>query len=199
MGDASNGYDAVAGEFIKGRGTSGSIGASTVGLWAKRLTPGAAVLDLGCGPGFPISRSLIDAGCTVYGVDASPNMIAEFRRRFPSAHSACESVEASQFFGRTFDAVVAWGLMFLLGRDSQESLIRRVANSLNPGGRFLFTAPSEPTEWRDNLTGLRSLSLGATSYARLLEESGLLLDGEETDEGENHYYFTTRLPLSSSR
>ena len=199
MEDASNGYDAVAGEYLEGRGTGGRIGASTVREWAKRLHAGAAVLDLGCGPGFPISQALVDAGCSLYGVDASPTMIAAFRRRFPEAPSACEAVEVSRFFDRTFDAVVAWGLIFLLSRDAQESLIGKVAGSLNPGGSFLFTAPAKPTEWLDSRTGVRSLSLGVESYKQLLEGAGLRLVGEESDEGHNHYYFTEKAPLSSSR
>jgi hypothetical protein len=49
----------------------------------------------------------------------------------PEAHAQCSSVEESDFFGRTFDGVVASGLMFLLSADVQAFLIHKVAEVLN--------------------------------------------------------------------
>jgi hypothetical protein len=67
-----------------------------------------------------------------------------------------------------------------------------VAGALNPGGRFLFTAPQEPLEWLDAMTGRQSQSLGAQTYERLLRDAGLTWVAEAQDEGENHYYFAER-------
>lgn len=50
-------------------------------------------------------------------------MIAASRERFPDAHVECPAVEDSTFFGRTFDGVVAWGLMFLLPNGVQAVVI----------------------------------------------------------------------------
>lgn len=152
------------------------------------LPPGGSILDLGCGHGVPNAIALIDAGLSIYGIDASPTLAAAFRSRFPGAHIVCESVEASRFFERTFDGILAVGLMFLLSADAQRDLIRRTAQALNPGGRFLFTSPAEACAWRDNLTGRASLSLGAENYKRALARAGLALRGEYEDEGDNHYY-----------
>jgi cyclopropane fatty-acyl-phospholipid synthase-like methyltransferase len=79
---------------------------------------GRLVLDLGCGHGVPIFAALMDDGFTVYGIDASPTLAAEFRRRFSQAEVACEAVEDSSFFERTFDGIVAVGLMFLLAPEA---------------------------------------------------------------------------------
>lgn len=153
---------------------------------------GGAVLDIGCGHGVPITQALLAAGLAVHGVDASPSMIAEFRRRFPHAAAQCCPVEESRFFERTFDGVVAWGLMFLLPPVAQAALIHRVAGILKRGGRFLFTCPRQACEWPDNLTGAASTSLGAGQYRRIFEAAGLTLAGERGDGGENHYYLTVR-------
>ena len=67
----------------------------------------------------PIAQALIEDGFTLYGVDASAAMVNAFRNRFPQVQVACEPVERSRFFSRTFDGVVAWGLMFLLPAESQ--------------------------------------------------------------------------------
>jgi 2-polyprenyl-3-methyl-5-hydroxy-6-metoxy-1,4-benzoquinol methylase len=189
--DPSNGYEAVSGEFMSGR-TRSVVGVATVREWAKTLPPGAAVLDLGCGHGVPISQALVDEGLAIYGVDASPSMIAAFRIRFPNAPVDCSTVEDSQFFGRAFDGVVAWGLMFLLAPDAQSNLIYKVATALKPAGKFLFTSPHQVCEWSDNLTGQKSLSLGSDEYRRILEAAGLVVEGDAEDEGENHYYFACK-------
>jgi SAM-dependent methyltransferase len=187
----ADGYEAVAQGFMASRSRS-TIGRSTVAAWAGTLTPGAAVLDLGCGHGVPISQTLIDHGLSVYGVEASPTLCAAFRARFPHAYADCASVEGSRFFDRRFDAVIAWGLMFLLAREAQARVIPKVAAALNPGGKFLFTAPRQNCGWPDAMTGQTSISLGAAAYRRIIESAALVLDGETDDEGENHYYFVRK-------
>lgn len=189
--DRSNGYEAVSEDFMSRR-TRSPVGLATVREWAKALASGGAVLDLGCGHGVPISQALVDEGFTVYGVDASATMIAAFRARFPDALAECSAVEDSGFFGRQFDGVIAWGLVFLLVPDAQAKLIHQVAAAMKPGGKFLFTAPHEECEWSDNLTGQRSVSLGTGAYRELVESKGLILDHEAKDEGQNHYHFVQK-------
>jgi len=190
----ANGYERIAVEFLAGRGsaTSGGIGVNHVRAWARSLPSDATVLDLGCGSGFPITKALIDEGLTVYGVDASPTLVAAFRRHLPGVAVACESVEESTFFDRSFDAILSWGLWFLLPVASQLALPRRVADALQPGGRLLFTAPPRAITWRDAMTGEESRSLGAETYRRSLSAAGLSVLREYEDEGENHYYDAVR-------
>jgi len=189
--DPSNGYEAVATELIAVRQQS-RIGLARIHVWGRSLPQGASILDLGCGFGVPISQALINDGFVIYGVDASSSLITEFRRRFPDVNVACEAVEDSRFFDRTFDGVIAVGLLFLMSEDSQRDLIRRVGFALNSGGRFLFTAPAQSCTWTDILTGRESLSLGADAYKAIIADAGLTLVGEHSDEGDNHYYDACR-------
>ena len=183
--DASNGWEAVAARFLARRS---NIGVATVREWSRSLPSGAPILDLGCGSGVPISQTLINDGFLVYGIDASPSLVAAFRQRFPHAEVTCEAAEISGFFGKTFEGIIAVGLMFLMSADTQRTLIRRVASALKPGGRFLFTSPAQPCTWADLLTGRQSQSLGAEVYKSILADAGLTLVGESDDEGDNHYF-----------
>ena len=183
--DPSNGYEELSPIFSEVRT---GIGAGTVREWAQSLPYRGTILDLGCGSGIPISQTLMELGFEVYGIDASPGMAAAFSRRFPQARVACEAVENSEFFNRQFDAVVSWGLFFLLPAEAQLALIPKIANALLPGGRFLFTSPSQIATWNDNLTGRPSRSLGRDAYKAALEAAGFQLIGEYDDEGENHYF-----------
>ena len=185
--DRSSRYEEVAKSFAARRGAS-AVGLGTIQRWATQLPAGARVLDLGCGSGEPIAVELNRLGCRVAGIDASPTLIAAFHRRLSDAPWACEAVEDSRFFGSTFDAILAVGLLFLLPETAQKTLIGKVGDALEPDGHFLFTAPREACEWVDVLTGRKSVSLGAGGYKRLLHRSGLDVVESHVDEGENHYF-----------
>jgi len=202
MTDRSNGYEGVAAEFLAGRGNartrSKGIGVKAVREWARTLPRGAAVIDLGCGAGFPITEVLVLEGLNVYAIDASPSFVEAFRRNLPGVPVACEAVEDSTFFNRTFDAALAWGLMFLLPAEEQRRLIQRVAGILVPGGRLVFTSCPEPFVWNDAMTGLESQSLGAVEYRSQLTAVGLLMIREYEDEGQNYYFDAVKTATDST-
>jgi SAM-dependent methyltransferase len=190
--DLSNGYESVSEEFLARRGNSKTrsiaIGVKEVRKWAKTLRRGSSVIDLGCGPGFPITVVLVEEGLQVFGVDAAPSFVAAFQRNLPGTPIVCESVLESSFFDRTFDAVLSIGLMFLLKAEEQHRLIRRFADILVPGGRLLFTSTAKPAVGNDAMTGLESISLGAEEYRKLLGAAGISVAEEYEDVGENHYF-----------
>jgi 2-polyprenyl-3-methyl-5-hydroxy-6-metoxy-1,4-benzoquinol methylase len=193
--DKSNGYEQVAPIFIAGRGQNHQgIGAIAVAEWSQTLPAGASVLDLGCGTGVPISKTLIDRGFEVYGIDASPRMVATFQAHFPTRPIQCAAVEDSDFFNRTFDAILAWGLFFLLTPDTQQTLINKIGAHLLTHGRLLFTAPSQPCSWQDAMTFQTSTSLGLNEYRGALKRNNLSLIETHYDEGENHYYLAQKIP-----
>ncbi|WP_246202407.1 class I SAM-dependent methyltransferase [Spirosoma agri] len=189
--DKSNGYEDFAASFISTR--QQAIGASSVRRWAKTLSPKATVLDLGCGTGIPVSKILMDEGMLVYGIDASPTLVQTFHHNFPNTPVTCEAVEDSLFFARQFDAIIAWGLLFLLPMDAQILVLRKAADALSTGGKLLFTAPSQAATWRDMMTSRTSTSLGTQAYKDLLAVWGLRLLEEFDDEGENHYYHAVKI------
>ena len=192
--DKSNGYESIAAIFINSRGQAvNGIGSLTVRNWVKKLPLHSVVLDLGCGTGIPVSKILMEGEMTVYGVDASPSMVEAFKKNFPNAPVVCEAAEESLFFNRKFDVIVSWGLLFLLPKEAQETVIQKAANALQPGGRFLFTAPPLNIHWKDAMTEQDSISLGAEKYKELLTASGFSLIAEFEDEGENHYYDSIKI------
>ena len=187
--DRSNGYESVSAEFLARRGNrSNAIGVKVVRRWVKTLPAGSSVIDVGCGPGLPLTVVLVEEGLQVFGVDAAPSFVAAFQRNLPGIPIACEPVLESGFFDRTFDAVLSIGLIFLLGVEEQHRLIGRFADILAPGGRLLFTATVKPHVWNDAMTGMESISLGAEEYLRRLAVVGFLVIGEYEDEGQNHYF-----------
>jgi SAM-dependent methyltransferase len=190
--DLSNGYESISAEWLAHRGNSktraNAIGVKEVRKWAKTLPCGGSVIDLGCGPGFPLTVVLVEEGLQVFGVDAARSFVAAFQHNLPGTPIVCESVLESRFFDRTFDAVLSIGLMFLLKAEEQHHLIRRFADALVPGGRLLFTSTAKPHVWNDAMTEMESISLGAEEYRRQLSAVGLSVSSEYEDQGQNHYF-----------
>ncbi len=186
MSDLSNGYDEESEGFIANR--SPTLGVAIVRSWARSLPAGSTVLEIGCGDGEPITRTLIQEGLSVHAVDASPKMVSAFRNNFPDTPVMCEAAERLHDLDERFDAALAWGLLFLLTPEAQKIVVCNVGNALNTGGRFLFTSPKEAVTWIDVRTGHESVSLGAFEYKSLLSAANMSLIAEYDDEGSNHYF-----------
>lgn len=157
--------------------------------WAREhLAAKARIIDIGCGSGVPVAQALASEGYEVFGIDVSPSLAEAFERNLPGYPVRCEAVQETDFFGLSFDAAVAIGLLFLLDPDDQKRLITKVAGALRPRGRFLFSAPRVICEWQDTLTGRRSVSLGEEAYVALMEAAGFRLGAFQMDEGGNSYF-----------
>ncbi len=188
--DPSYGYEAITDKFVAARSTSGR---SIVQKWAASLPSESSVIDIGAGHGEPLTSVLINKGFLVWAIDASPAMVAAFRQRFPGIEVACEAAERSSFFGRTFDAALAIGLIFLLPEDGQRALIHRISDALKPGGSVLLSAPWQVCTWKDVLTDQISSSLGAEKYGQIFSEAGFRVSDMYVDECGTHYYEAQRI------
>lgn len=164
------------------------MGAGIVSRWARSLPPGADVVEIACGGGYPVSRALVEAGVRLWAIDSSPTLLERFRSRFPDVPTQCALALESDYFGRKFSAAIAIGLMFLLEESEQIALLQRVSEILLPDGRFLFTAPVQTATWRDITTGHPCRSLGEQRYVEVLESAGFRVVGTHVDQGENNYY-----------
>jgi ubiquinone/menaquinone biosynthesis C-methylase UbiE len=88
-------YDLTAESFAADRRQT--IGVPEVTALAASLPQGARVLDVGCGNGLPITRTLLDAGHRVVGLDSSSQMLARFR-----AHDEWVTFPYFSFSGETY-------------------------------------------------------------------------------------------------
>jgi len=187
MMDAARFYETQALTYLEDRDRS-RVGAEVVQGWARSLPFGASVVEIACGGGYPITQVLVDSGLAVWAIDTSSTLLRQFRLRFPTISTQCATALDSDYFGRTFEAVISIGLVSFLREDEQLAFIHRVSEILKPRGHFLFTAPVETGIWQDIATGLDCWSLGRIAYTRALERNGLRVIRTHVDEGENNYY-----------
>ena len=112
-------------------------------LGFANLTPGEAVLDVGCGTGslaIAAKRHVGSTG-TVYGIDASPEMLARAGKK--AAKTGLEVVfrngaaQALPFADGQFDAVLSTLLLHHLPRTARQQCASEMRRVLKPGGRAL--------------------------------------------------------------
>jgi SAM-dependent methyltransferase len=130
------GYDYCAEAYSEAR-QHGSAGGVLAGL-LTRLPEVSRILDLGCGPGIPITSALAERHHVV-GVDISPKMVELAKRNVPNGTFVCGDIMAADLVPMSFDAVVALYVIFHLPREEHESLFRHIYAWLRPGGYLLVT------------------------------------------------------------
>lgn len=186
------GYDQIAAWYAAVRHPE--IGVADVAKAVRELPGGAAVLDLGCGDGMPITKYLLGEGFAVVGVDSSAEMVARFQAHFPEVPARCRRAEETDFPAEAFDAVLAWGVLFHLLPAAQEALVPKLARWLRPGGRLLFTAAEDAGRTSGEMNGVLFdyYSLGADRYKTLLATAGLCLREAYADPWENYVFLAEK-------
>lgn len=107
------------------------------------IQPGTRVLDVGCGVG-RWSTLLAKRGGIVTGMDLSPTMVAEARRRaeLQNVSSRCRFLVqdlAQLDAGETFDLILGVTvLQHILDPEALRSAAQRMASHLAPGGRMVL-------------------------------------------------------------
>jgi SAM-dependent methyltransferase len=151
----------------------------------KALLPllhhGSSVLDLGCGAGIPIARTLAKWHM-VTGVDASESMLRLARSAVPEARFVRGDILDVEFETASFDAAVAVFVLFHLPRELHGRVFERVSSWLRPGGYFLATLSEEAEApyTEDDFFGTRMYwsNLGYEEYRHLLLTLGFEIIGE---------------------
>jgi 2-polyprenyl-3-methyl-5-hydroxy-6-metoxy-1,4-benzoquinol methylase len=122
-------------------GSAGLTKVTAAVLEAARVTPGARVVDLGCGNGqlgLPLARS----GANVLAVDISPAMIESLqaeagRQRLPRLHGLATPIEELTLPQGSVDLVVSSYALHHLRDADKARLVCSAAGWLRPGGRIV--------------------------------------------------------------
>ncbi|WP_144240341.1 methyltransferase domain-containing protein [Raoultella planticola] len=108
---------------------------------ASQLSPGAHILDLGCGPGFYTHR-LAERGFHCTGVDFSPASVNWARQQAQNAGLNIDYVQQdirAYWPDKSFDFIMmTFGELNVFSAADARSLVSRCALWLEPGGRLLI-------------------------------------------------------------
>lgn len=149
-----------------------------------------SALDVGCGSGGRIIRKLIQENFTVYGIDASAEMIAIAR----SLHKEC-SFEVCNIIDwdidQQFDLIIAWDSIFHLPMEMQRPVISKLCRMLKNSGVLIYTfgdaIDEHESEWHGDQFPYSSI--GINGNLKAIMESGCECLHLELDQyPENHVF-----------
>ena len=130
----------VAVDYDALRGHPSDVSAEIGRAIAAQLIPGARVLELGVGTG-RIALPVAAAGCEVFGVDVSSNMLAALADRIQAEqiqniHLAEADITALPYDDDTFDAALAVHVLHLVA--DWAGVLKKVRDLVRPGGRLVL-------------------------------------------------------------
>lgn len=142
----------------------------------RRLAPGAAVLDLGCGTGLLLGWLSSRPGLRLFGVDASESQVAIAKTCLPHVSVECNDglryLEARE---GSFDAIFCLDVLEHLDSDVLLDWVEAARRALRPAGFLLCRGPNAanltaPYARYMDLTHHRCFTYG--SFVQLLETGG---------------------------
>jgi cyclopropane fatty-acyl-phospholipid synthase-like methyltransferase len=178
------GYDLCAAAYEEARRAETH---SDLNLLIDCLANNARVLDIGCGAGIPITKTLAQY-FQVTGVDISSEQVRRAQINFHTGIFMQGDIMQVDFSRAAFDAVVAFYSIFHLPREEHAGLFRRIHKWLKPKGYLLaiLTSSSENSYTEDNFFGVEMCwsNYGLDEYKLLFEQVGFqLLDTKVIGHG----------------
>jgi 2-polyprenyl-3-methyl-5-hydroxy-6-metoxy-1,4-benzoquinol methylase len=193
------GYDALSYRYREDDAPEGRYAPWLADLRA-RVPRAGTVLDVGCGCGVPVARSLAEAGYQVTGVDISDVQIDRARRLVPAASFLRADVSTVEFRAESFDAVVCLYALFHLPLAEQPPILRRIRTWLRPSGWLLVMTGQEAWTgmeegWLGGQTPMWWSHADAATYRSWLDEAGLEVTAQEfvpEDDGGHALFWARR-------
>jgi SAM-dependent methyltransferase len=196
------GYDALSYRY-----RADDAGPGRYGPWLERLLgllPAAAdVLDLGCGNGVPVARTLADAGHRVTGVDISGVQVGRAQELVPAATFIRADATQAAFGNDSFDAVVSFYALIHMPVAAQPGLLQRAARWLRPGGWLVAVTGQDAWTgtadgWLGGTAPMQWSQADAATSRGWITDAGLQVTDQETvpDGGSEHALFWARRPAT---
>jgi ubiquinone/menaquinone biosynthesis C-methylase UbiE len=149
-------------------------------LGPAHLAAGESVLDIGCGTGTLaiVAKGQVGAGGKVFGIDASPAMVARASSKAAKAgvdvRFETAVVERLPFPDAQFDVVLSTLMLHHLPRTLRQQCAREVRRVLKPHGRVLVVDFGRPQPKTGLLAHFhRPGHVDPAAIVTLLEEVGL--------------------------
>jgi ubiquinone/menaquinone biosynthesis C-methylase UbiE len=196
-------YDRVAADYavwIRGELDARPLDRALLAAFAElvREAGGGPVADIGCGPG-RITRHLAGLGLDAFGIDLSPQMVAQARQAHPDLRFEAGSMLGLSLPGQSLGGILAWySIIHVPDRDLPTALAE-FYRVLVPGGYLLaaFQVGDEVTHRTGAIGHEISLDFHRRQPAQvagLLTAAGLAAVARTVREADDRPPFPERTP-----
>lgn len=173
-------YDAVAASYADA--LSDELDSLPFERWLldRVALEGGPVVEVGCGPGH-VTDYLATLGADATGIDLSPGMIAEARRRYPDGRyqvgdlrTLMRPTNADGWY-----AVLAWYSLIHLAASELQGAIEALVRPLRPDGLLVLALHAgnevrSGTEWFGHEVDLQFVGHDPAEMVALLEQAGVV-------------------------
>lgn len=154
----------------------------------EKLQASPSILELGCGPGLPIVKLLLDHGAQVVANDISTKQMEMTKARCPAAKLVTGDMTKLTFEPESFHGAISFYTLFHLPRSKLQAMLIKIHGWLKPGGVFVFNlATIDEEEIHGEFLGYGMFwsSYGTNENQALLREIGFdLLQVEVLQAGD---------------
>ena len=167
----------------------------------SHLPDGGTVLDIGCGGGVPVLRTLVDRGYIAKGIDFSQGMLDVAKENVPEAELILGDITKTDFESESFDGIISTYAFIHIFRTQHPHLYSQIFNWLKPGGVMLVsTARTEWEEVHDYYGAPMAWSHPeARESLQLVNNTGfeVIFDRLVTTGDETPYWILAKKPIST--
>ena len=114
-------------------------------FFLEGLSPGAHILDVGCGMAEPIAQYFIERNFRVTGIDASHQMLCLAKQRFPDMEWLYGDMREIELTDQ-YDALIAYDSFFHLPIGDQIKMLERFSYWVKTKGKLLISTGAEESE-----------------------------------------------------
>jgi 2-polyprenyl-3-methyl-5-hydroxy-6-metoxy-1,4-benzoquinol methylase len=168
-------------------------------VFMSHLPEGGTVLDIGCGGGIPVLRTLVDNGFDAKGIDFSQGMLDLAKKNVPEAELILGDITKIDLEFESFDGIISTYAFIHIFRTQHPLLYMKIFSWLKPGGIMLVSTAS--TEWEEvhDYFGVPMAwsQPAARESLQLVHNAGfeIIFDNLTTTDDETNYWILAKKPV----
>ena len=160
------------------------------------LPKNGKILDVGCGAGIPIAKTLADSGFEVTGIDISEKMLELARRNVPNATFLKMDMSHLEFVDESFDGIAAFYSLIHVPREKHGKIFIDFFRILKKSGIALLCLGPEEWEATEDYMGIKMFwsHYSPEKSLELIKKAGFeIIWGKNITTGnETHYWVIAR-------
>ncbi|MFW9965024.1 MAG: class I SAM-dependent methyltransferase, partial [Candidatus Sifarchaeia archaeon] len=192
------GYNKIAGDYYSNRDLFKNE--KEIQEFIVQLPEKGTILDIGCGGGVPVLRTLVDRGYDTKGIDFSKRMLEIAKQNVSEAELILGDITKTDFEPESFDGVISTYAFIHIFRTQHPLLYTKIFDWLKPGGVMLVSTAS--TEWEE-VSDYFGVPMAWSHPAsreslQLVNNTGfdVLFERLVTTGNETHYWILAKKPES---